>query len=90
MQDLSSVDLYYQKSAQRPENAKESTQFIEYVHSQLHLRSLTDKRNEAAIFGIMAPEDYYELRLLPLLDYVEKREDQLRLITSRTCCCRCC
>jgi hypothetical protein len=81
MQDLSSVDLYYHKSAQRPKKAKESTQFKEYVQSQLHLRSLTDKRNEVAFSGLMAPEDYYKLRLLPLLDYVEKREDRLRSIT---------
>jgi hypothetical protein len=78
MQDLSSVDLYYHKSAQRPENAKESTEFKEYVQSQLHLRSFADKRNEVAISGLMTPEDYYKLRLLPLLDYVDKREDRLR------------
>jgi hypothetical protein len=82
MQDLSSVDLYYHESAQRIEKAKESsTQFKEYVQSQLHLKSFSDKRNEVAISGIMTPEDYYKLRLLPLLDYVEKREDRLRLIT---------
>jgi hypothetical protein len=81
MQDLSSVDLYHHKSAQRPENEKESTQFKEYVQSQLHLRSLSDKRSEVSVFGLMAPEDYYKLRLLPLLDYVEKWEDRLRLTT---------
>jgi hypothetical protein len=81
MQDLASVDLYYHKSAQRAENAKESIQFKEYVQSQLHLRSLTDKRNEVAVSGLMTPEDYYKLRLLPLLDYVEKQEDKLRMIT---------
>jgi hypothetical protein len=81
MQDLSSVDLYYHKSAQRPEEAWESTQLKEYVQSRLHLKSLSDKRNELAISGLMAPEDYYKLRLLPLLDYVEKREDWLRVIT---------
>jgi hypothetical protein len=42
MQDLSSIDLYYHKSAQRPEKEKESTQFRAYVQSQLHLRRLTD------------------------------------------------
>jgi hypothetical protein len=81
-QDLSSVDLYYHKSAQHTEEAKESsTEFKEYVQSQLHLNSFKDKRNEVAISGIMTPEDYYKLRLLPLLDYVEKQEDRLRLIT---------
>jgi hypothetical protein len=81
MQDLSSVDLYYHKSAQRPQNEIESTHFREYVQSQLHLKSLVDKRNEVAVSGLMTPEDYYKLRLLPLLDYVEKQEDKLRTTT---------
>jgi hypothetical protein len=81
MQDLSSVDLYYHKSAQRTEKEKDNTQFKEYVQSQLHLRSPPEKRNEVCVFGLMTPEDYYKLRLLPLLDYVEKWEDWLRVIT---------
>jgi hypothetical protein len=81
MQDLSFVDLYYHKSAQRPEHEEESIEFKEYVQSQFHLRRLTDKRNEVAVSGLMTPEDYYKLRLLPLLDYVEKQEDKLRMLT---------
>jgi hypothetical protein len=81
MQDLSSIDLYYHKSAQRSEKQNESTQFKEYVQSQLHLLSLADKRNNVAVSGLMTPEDYYKLRLLPLLDYIEKQEDKLRLST---------
>jgi hypothetical protein len=45
------------------------------------LRRLTDKRNEVAVSGLMTPEDYYKLRLLPLLDYIEKQEDKLRMVT---------
>jgi hypothetical protein len=81
MQDLSSVDLYYHETAQHPDKVKESTQFKEYVQSQLHLRSLTDKRNEVALCGLMTPEDYYKLRLLPLLDHVDRQEDRLRAVT---------
>jgi hypothetical protein len=81
MQDLSTVDLYYHKPAQRRESEKEGIKFEEYVQSKLHLKNLIDKRNDVAVSGFMAPEDYYKLRLLPLLDYVEKKEDQLRLIT---------
>jgi hypothetical protein len=81
MQELSSVDLYYDKSDQRSEHEKESGEFNAYVQSQLHLSSPADKRNEVVISGLMTPEDYYKLRLLPLLEHVEKEEDYLRLST---------
>jgi hypothetical protein len=61
MQDLSSIDLYYHKSAQRSEKQKESTQFKEYVQSQLHLESLADKRNDVTVSGLMTPEDYFSI-----------------------------
>jgi hypothetical protein len=81
MQELSSVDLHYDKSDQRSEHEKESCEFNAYVQSRFHLSSSSDNRNDVVISGLMTPEEYYKLRLLPLLEHVEKEEDYLRLST---------
>jgi len=82
MQVLASLDLHSGGPA-NPVNqtAKECNDFKNYVKSQLYLKNAKDKLNDAAISGLMTPEDYYELRVLPLLEEIEKQEGKLRLAT---------
>jgi len=82
MQVLASLDLHSGGPA-NPVNqtAKECNDFKNYVKSQLYLKNAKDKLNDAALSGLMTPEDYYELRVLPLLEEIEKQEGKLRLAT---------
>ena len=60
---------------------KERREFKDYVSSTLYLKSNEERRNNAVLSGLMTPEDYYELRVLPLLDEFEREESRLRLYT---------
>jgi len=81
-QDLMALDLHSNKTSRPVEDSPSGRrEFKGYVRSQLNLERPQDKRNDAAICGIMTPEDYYELRILPLLMRLEKEESRLRVYT---------
>jgi len=69
MQDLSSLDLH-SRHVTDPGN-KERKEFKDYVKSRLYLKSVKKLRNDAAVSGLMTPEDYYDLRVLPLVEELE-------------------
>jgi len=68
MQDLASLDLYFDEGAQHVSDSSTKPGFKAYVKDQLHIRGdATNARSDIAVSGLMTPEDYYEFRLLPLL-----------------------
>lgn len=82
MQDLASLDLYFNRAAQSQQTTKETKQFRDCIHQQLAIHSAKDKREDsAAISGLLTPEDYFQLRLQPLLERLEIEEDYLRYKT---------
>jgi len=83
LQDLASLDLYFDEEARHGADSSGNSEFKLYVKSKLHIApdDDDDTSSDAAISGIMTPEDYYLFRLLPLLEKAEKQEDRLRLKT---------
>ena len=92
MNELGSSDLYSKENLAHKRKAvfyskqptgmeKNRAQFENYVVNQLCLTDASDACKEIAISGLITPEDYFQLRVLPLLEWLDSEEDRLRLLT---------
>jgi hypothetical protein len=66
------------KSSELKDKHKNQDNFENYVVDQLHLTEASEKCKEIAVSGLMSPDDYFQIRVLPLLEFLDWHEDDLR------------